>query len=497
MESMQENGVREMGRHREPKLASHQPCTAAATVSTTRPRMEKPAAISRPCLLLIFAAAIWVILTIHLRFHGLTAVPVVITDRVASFIPDHGGGGGGDPCRGRYIYIHDLPPRFNEDILRRCDTNPGHWPHMCDDVSNAGLGPPLAAAGALAGAEGWHATQQFALDAIFHARMRQYACLTNDSAAAAAVFVPFYAGYDFARHLWGYDNAARDAASLDLLRWLVQRPEWRRAGGRDHFLVAGRTAWDFRRDTDPRYSFWGTRLLFFPAAANMTVLTVETATFGEDGDLAVPYPTYFHPRADSDVLSWQQRVRHTNRPWLMSFVGAPRPSDRWSIRSQLIAQCRASPAACRHLGCTAGSQQCHSPADIMELFQSSTFCLQPVGDSKTRRSTFDAMVAGCIPVFFQPRAAHLQYLWHLPRDHASYSVLIPDDGVRSRNVSVEAELRKIPPAAVERMREEVIKLLPRLVYADPRYKLETLKDAVDVAVDGVLERVAKIRGTGD
>jgi hypothetical protein len=41
------------------------------------------------------------------------------------------------------------------------------------------------------------------------------------------------------------------------------------------------------------------------------------------------------------------------------------------------------------------------------------------------------------------------------------------------------------------MREEVIKLVPRLVYADPRYKLETVKDAFDVAVDGVLERIAE------
>ena len=40
------------------------------------------------------------------------------------------------------------------------------------------------------------------------------------------------------------------------------------------------------------------------------------------------------------------------------------------------------------------------------------------------------------------------------------------------------------------MREEVIKLVPRLVYADPRYKLETVKDAFDVAMNGVLERVA-------
>jgi hypothetical protein len=32
-----------------------------------------------------------------------------------------------------------------------------------------------------------------------------------------------------------------------------------------------------------------------------------------------------------------------------------------------------------------------------------------------------------------------------------------------------------------------------VVYADPRSKLETLKDAFDVAVEGILDRVARPR----
>jgi len=43
------------------------------------------------------------------------------------------------------------------------------------------------------------------------------------------------------------------------------------------------------------------------------------------------------------------------------------------------------------------------------------------------------------------------------------------------------------------MREEVISLIPRLVYADPRSKLETLNDAFDVAVQAVIDKVTKLR----
>jgi hypothetical protein len=72
-------------------------------------------------------------------------------------------------------------------------------------------------------------------------------------------------------------------------------------------------------------------------------------------------------------------------------------------------------------------------------------------------------------------------------------VFVPETGVRAGTVSIEATLRAIPAATVARMREEVVRLIPTVVYADPRSKLETLKDAFDVAVEGILDRVARPR----
>ena len=43
------------------------------------------------------------------------------------------------------------------------------------------------------------------------------------------------------------------------------------------------------------------------------------------------------------------------------------------------------------------------------------FCLEPPGDTPMRRSTFDAILAGCVPMFFEDLAARSQYGWHLPR----------------------------------------------------------------------------------
>lgn len=394
-----------------------------------------------------------------------------------------------DPCGGRYIYVHELPPRFNEDMLRDCEKL-SVWTNMCRFMSNDGLGPPLSDEEGVFSSTGWYGTNQFSVDVIFGNRMKQYECLTKDSSIAAAVFVPFYAGFDIARYLWGHNISTRDAASLDLVDWLMKKPEWNVMGGRDHFLVAGRITWDFRRLTEEE-SDWGSKLLFLPAAKNMSMLVVESSPWNSN-DFGIPYPTYFHPAKDADVFLWQDRMRSLERPWLFSFAGAPRPGDPMSIRGQLIDQCRSS-SVCKLLECDLGESKCHSPSTIMKMFQSSLFCLQPQGDSYTRRSAFDSMLAGCIPVFFHPGSAYVQYTWHLPKNYTRYSVFIPEDDIRTRNASIEERLKSIHPDVVKNMREEVINLIPRVIYADPRSKLETLKDAFDVSIEAIINKVTKLR----
>ncbi|KAE8699536.1 Xyloglucan galactosyltransferase KATAMARI1-like protein [Hibiscus syriacus] len=389
-----------------------------------------------------------------------------------------------DRCGGRYIYVHNLSPRFNEDMLKECKSL-SLWTNMCKFTSNEGLGPPLENVEREFENSGLYATNQFAVDVIFNNRMKQYDCLTNDSSIAAAIFVPFYAGFDIARYLWGYNISRRDAASLDLVEWLMKRPEWGIMGGKNHFLVAGRITWDFRRLTEEE-SDWGNEFLFLPAARNMSMLGVESRPWNAN-DFGIPYPTYFHPAKDEEVLVWQDRMRKLERKWLFSFAGAPRPGNPKSIRGQIIDQCWKS-NMCKFLECDFGESKCHSPSSIMQMFQSSLFCLQPQGDSTL--SAFDSMLAGCIPVFFHPGSAHTQYTWHLPKNYTTYLVFIPEDDIRKRNVSIEKRLRQISPEQVKTMREVVINLIPRLIYADPWSKSETLGDAFDVAVQAVINKLS-------
>ncbi|KAL3829117.1 hypothetical protein ACJIZ3_017919 [Penstemon smallii] len=394
-------------------------------------------------------------------------------------------------CTGRYIYVHDIPTKFNDDLIKNCKSL-NKWEDMCQYFENMGLGMSLGNPQRLFLHSGWHVTHQFSLEVIFHQRMKHYDCLTNNSAQASAIFVPYYSGLDVARYLWGnYNYSTRDKDSLELFKWLREKPEWDVMNGKDHFMVAGRITWDFRRGIDED-SGWGNKLMLIPESQNMTILTIESSPWNKN-DFAIPYPTYFHPTSDEQVQQWQGKMRKQRRKSLFCFAGAPRPDMDDSIRGEIMEQCTSSGRKCRMLECKSDKHNCLKPVNVIKMFQNSIFCLQPPGDSFTRRSTFDSILAGCIPVFFNPGSAYVQYLWHLPKNYGRYSVLIPEGDVKRKKVSIERFLERISRRRVLAMRDEVIDLIPKVVYADPRSRLEGYEDAFDLTINGVLERIEVLK----
>lgn len=395
-------------------------------------------------------------------------------------------------CSGKYIYVHDLPGKFNQEIIKNCSLLiKWHESEMCQSLSNMGLGPKAMNSHGILQNKSWFVTNPYMLEVIFHNRMKNYNCLTNNSSIASAVYVPFYPGLDLGRFLWGFNSSMRDSTSIDLFNWLSKTPQWEKMLGRDHFLVLGRTTWDFRRliDNDTE---WGNKLLYLPETNNITVLAIESSPWIYK-DFAIPYPTYFHPSSDEEVFQWQDKVRRQERPYLFSFVGAPRPTIQDSLRAEIINQCLNASEKCKWVDCGSGDK-CNGPIHVMEVFQMSNFCLQPRGDTYTRRSTFDSILAGCIPVFFDTRTAYDQYIWHLPKNYSKYSVFISKNAIMNGTEDqIEKILSGISRDEVLAMREEVISLIPKVIYANPSSRLETLEDAFDFAIKGVLERVEAIR----
>ncbi|CAN6996664.1 unnamed protein product, partial [Brassica rapa subsp. trilocularis] len=407
-----------------------------------------------------------------------------------------------DPCVGRYIYIHNLPSRFNKDILQDCESisRPKDKTSMCRYIENSGFGPQMGDGDSTDSkySRSWYATNQFMLEVIFHEKMKTYECLTSNSSLASAIYVPYYAGLDLRRYMqWSCNVSERDAAGKEIFKWLKKQPQWKGLSGKDHFLVTGRISKDFRRYSEDNSS-WGTNLMLLPESQNLSFLTIERSPKRQN-EFAIPYPTYFHPTSAVEIRQWQDKMKLTNRTVLFSFAGAQRQSKNYKglVRTQVIEQCNSSSKACRFLDCDVKANICDNPISLMKFFESSVFCLQPPGDSLTRRSVFDSILAGCIPVFFSQGSAYKQYTWHIPNNISEYSVYISYKELRNGGKNkIEEILRGIPNEKVVGMRENVIRLVPKIVYTKPnRHKPDggILEDAFDIAVKGVVKRIEETR----
>ncbi|CAK9161037.1 unnamed protein product [Ilex paraguariensis] len=351
---------------------------------------------------------------------------------------------------------------FNYELVQNCDDlNP--WTSRCEALSNHGYGRRATGLSEIIPenlTNAWYWTDQFALELIFHNRMKNYRCRTLEPESATAFYIPFYAGLAVGKYLWSDNSTGKD---------------------RD------------RHCEMMLKSRLGFALYLLAGMRNITRLLIERNSW-DYFDIGVPYPTGFHPSSSSDVKQWQHFVRTRHRKTLYCFAGATRGFIKNDFRGLLLSQCFSESDSCRVVDC-GGSKCSNGTSAILETFLDSDFCLQPRGDSFTRRSIFDCMVAGSIPVFFWNRTAYYQYEWFLPGEPGSYSVYIDRNDVKNGK-SIKGVLKKISREEVRKMREKVIDYLPNIVYGKTSEGLEGIRDAFDVAVEGVLSRVKEQEETG-
>ncbi|CAK9143916.1 unnamed protein product [Ilex paraguariensis] len=379
------------------------------------------------------------------------------------------------------VYVYELPDKFNLGLLRDCQ-HLNVYTNMCPHVANYGLGQPLPKMGSTS----WFGTHQYTAEMIFHARAENHPCRTWDPLKANLFYVPFYGGLHCSSKFREPNHAVRDALTFELSEFILQQPWWQRNNGMDHFLVLGRTAWDFMR-TEGGVDFGANKLLLLPPIKNMSVLTVERNPWVGSNQHGIPYASYFHPSTVGEMLAWQKSMREIERPYLFSFIGAPRTGvEKAAIRDEIIKQCDKS-TRCLLVKCGHGASKCHLPSEVLKVMASSHFCLQPAGDMFTRRSTFDSILAGCIPVFFSPHTAYSQYAWYLPADPNAYSVFIDGEGDVGKRI--EDHLVKIPIDKIERMRRTIIDLIPSLTYMHPNSTGYGFQDAVDVGLASLAKHV--------
>ncbi|MCO5609454.1 hypothetical protein L7F22_063680 [Adiantum nelumboides] len=419
-------------------------------------------------------------------------------------------------CEGRYVFMYDVPAQFNEELAKECIVvGRGRcresWGCIyCGGVENGGRGlrvPNLTEAEdstivsqngfnynysvKLRPAEAWYRTHQFSLEVLFHAKMKKYACLTTDMARADAFYLPYYAGLDGALSMRCNVLEVRDRRVNLLLEWLRGQETWQHTRGHKHFMALGRQPVDLNRTIAART--WGLAVTSQPELANLTFLWKGKAFSPSTHEIGIPYPTSFHPSSDAHLKIWQETIKGAKREWLVSFLGSARRRFRHAsqlrFRQELQKQCEQHNDKCRFKDCTLQYTRlqipCESEPEIVTLeFSNAVFCLQPEGDTPTRKSFFDSLVAGCIPVVFSNETAHLQYDAYLPSDPNLYSIFLDMDNISLAKTNFVQALANISSDRVKAMQGYIREhILPHVIYWSPFSSLSSSPhDAFDTAL---------------
>jgi hypothetical protein len=141
------------------------------------------------------------------------------------------------------------------------------------------------------------------------------------------------------------------------------------------------------------------------------------------------------------------------------------------LRQRLFAQCnQLGPPVCLAV-------QNFNPATMLKK-RHSIFCLEPEGDSPWRKSIYDSLTSGCIPIFFSTNTDALSS-WHWPPAmRADMRLVVSEADFMSGETTLESVLNSITPERIAVMQAAIAANAHRLHYALEDYP--TGDDAFEV-----------------
>lgn len=281
-----------------------------------------------------------------------------------------------------------------------------------------------------------HKTSQFALYKIFYERALLDPRRTLDAALATTFFIPFDIGMHTAfLETNGRMRRSNCPSAETVIKRLNSSASFRARQGHDHLVI-------FSLNQNMNYFMAAPKCQeFLRFCWNCTKLAIDEYLFTAKHRTfemqnrganwhAVPFPSDYHysaqPTPEESPLTlttsslspvppppveflppWERLLE---RPTIVSFTGSARRYNdiATAMRETLIKQCGSHGTSC-----VVGKYNHDAKASSQSrLARESVFCLQPPGDMPTRKSVFDAILSGCIPVLFHPLTARYMYEWH-------------------------------------------------------------------------------------
>ncbi|CAD7962016.1 unnamed protein product [Amoebophrya sp. A120] len=266
-------------------------------------------------------------------------------------------------------------------------------------------------------------TDQFRNGRIWQSRLTRTAFRVEDPTLADVFFVPIW------RESYKPDQSKCPTAD----EVLAALPHLTDATASKHILLSPRVGGLF----DDVCSFWNSKE---PLIQKMRKVALEDyySCGGNRPERAIPYPTLgagLTATQLEQLFATVDETQQAGRPRLVMAAIGPRPPGAASAKIRHIwnDQCKDSDQ-CVHVDPTKPDML----PGLVEAMITSTFCLQPVGDTPSRKGLLDGLALGCIPVLSSPKQQKL-WRWHLlegedhnqDRSWDDFSVLAPDDSSKT------------------------------------------------------------------
>ena len=291
----------------------------------------------------------------------------------------------------------------------------------------------------------------------------------------------------------------------DLMNFITNSKYYQRYNGTDHLYIHSAASGKYANNVGPN------------GIANFCEKCFKTCYWHQPGShetwVSVPFPSMFHYHDDIKYIPWNANRSHERRI-LATFIGSIRRGNGKHIRSEIAAVCENS-VDCKIISyglkeandltnSDINSFSNHTKRQAPEVmgYYDSVFCFCPPGDDPTRRGLIDSIVAGCIPVTFNPNTLLNQMPLHLSmREARSIGVYIPLKSFMKKRNLMEI-LRNISSGVVREKQLLIEKIAPRLQYSvPPRQYLKDhndetpwdppFKDAVNALLDSTIKLNSK------
>lgn len=387
------------------------------------------------------------------------------------------------------IYIYNLPPALNADIVKELLNTDLISKGM---MTSSGFGQEVFKTGKYDDISVRN-TYQFALEIIMHQKMMASPYRTLDPDEADIFYVPAYTALRCIVKDKDCQSCLFNRYLSKLVSFLHQQPYFKEK--RPHFSTIGKIHRDLANFDCP--------YLLYPVMKEINFFGIEKVLEEDMGEnllvnqaaqsiIVVPYPSYVHFTGKTASVT---NFKYDRTVFALLPVAH---SEESSISAKLANQFNGTTSMSYgkyfqdkkrgmydvvHIS-TEGKTDDVKIRKTISWMTRSIFCLIPPGDSSTRREFYDAVLSGCIPVLFIKR--EIPYAFANSLDYSKFSVAIKQSDILD-GMKVTDILKTVSPSVIKQLQYNLDLVSQRLQFSVMK---ANVPDAVDIALIE-LERLIK------